>query len=201
MDKNRGANLWPCAPGIIEPSQWWCGDKSVTPMCHSGNQGYIRDYTSGSILGFPPTTSSPSTATQSSCDTATTTFYIPASFSAKLSKAPSLSAQTQRRSTNVPTDPPAPAQSQEHSAGLPTAIGFGVGIPLSIAAIGFLGFLYWRAVKRQDKSESRILSQEHALGNGDQSASVVINRPSTKLPEAQLPIELDDTGRRELPGI
>ena len=238
-----GANLWPCRQENYEPTQWWCGDPSVTPICQSGNQGYLRDYTSGSILGFPPISSSPSAATQSSCGLATTTFYASASCPIKMSTAPSLSAQTLRRSTNLPTDPPASTQSQEHSASLPvssptdmstapslstqtqrrstnpptglpgpaksqersaslpTAIGFGVGIPLGIAAIGFLGFLFWRAAERERKSKSRILSQEHALGNGDQSASVVIDRLGNELPDAQLPSELDDTGKRELPGM
>ena len=116
-----------------------------------------------------------------------------------MSTAPSFSAQTQRRSTNLPTDPPAHAQGQENSASLPTAIGFGVGIPLGIAAIGFLGFLFWKAAGRQRKSKSQILSQKHALGNGDQSASAVIDRPGTGLPDAQLPIELADTSKKELP--
>lgn len=193
---------------------------SVTPICQSGNQGFFHDYTSGSILGFPPITASPSVATQSSCELATTTFYIPASAATqsscelatttlyppassptKMSTAPSLSAQTQRLSTHLPTGPPAPAQSQEHPTILSTAIGLGLGIPLGIAAIGFLGFLYWKATERQRKSKSQLLSQEHAQGNGDQSASVVIDRPRIELPDAQLPRELDDTGMRELPSI
>ena len=201
MNKTQGANLWPCRPVNYEPSQWWCGDVSVTPICQSGNQAHFRDYTSGSILGFPPITSSPSAATQSSCDWATTTFYIPASSPAKMSTAPSLSAQTQRRSTNLPTDPPAPAQSQEPAASLPTAIGFGVGIPLGIAAIGFLGFLFWKAAGQERKSKSRILSQNYALGHGDQSASALIDRPWAELPGAQLPIELEDTSERILPSM
>ena len=199
MNKNQGSNLWPCRPVDYEPSQWWCGDVSVTSICQSGNQAYFLDYTSGSILGFPPMTSSPSAATQSSCDLATITFYISASSSSKVSTAPSLSAQTQKRSTALPTDPPAPAQSQEHSASLPTAIGFGVGIPLGIAAIGFLGFLFWQAAGRQSKSKSRVLSQKNALEHSDQSASAVIDRPRTELPDAQLPSELEDTSKRGLP--
>ena len=118
-----------------------------------------------------------------------------------MSTAPSLSAQTQRRSANLPTNPPAPAQSQEHSASLPTAIGFGVGIPLGIAAIGFLGFLFWKATERQRKSKSQILNQKRALGHGAQSASAVIDRPGTELPDAQLPIELADTSTRALPSM
>lgn len=219
VNESQGANLWPCRPVNYEPSQWWCGDVSVTPICQSGNQGFFHDYTSGSILGFPPTTASPSASTQGSCELATTTFYIPASAAiqsscdvatttfhipapspTKMSTAPSLSAQTQRLSTNLPTDPPAPAQSQRHSANLTTAIGVGVGVPLGIAVIGFLGFFFWRAAERKRESKSRTLNQKHALGNGDQFASLVIDRPWTELPDAQLPRELDDTGRKELPG-
>ena len=222
---NRGANIWPCQPENSEPSQWWCGDVGVTPICHSGNQAYIHDYTSGSILGFPPTTSSPSAATQSSCKLATTTFYVPAYSPTKMCSDPSLPVQTQRRSTNLPTalspakistasslpvqtqtwstnlptNPPAPAASQKHSASLSTAIGFGVGIPLGIAAIGFLSFLFWKVAGWQRKSKRGTLSQEHALGHGHQSTNAVINRMWTELPDAQLPIELDDTSRREPP--
>ena len=219
VNENEGANLWPCRPNT-EPGQWWCGNVGVTQICQSGKQAYFRDYTSGSILGFPPITVSPSAATQSSCEVATTTFYLPtsaatqsscelatttfyilASSPAKMSTTPLFSAQTQRRSTNLPTDPPARGQRQENSGSLPTAIGFGVGIPLGIAAIGFLGFLFWKAAGRQRNSKSHILSHKHALGNGDQSASAVVDRPGTGLPDAQLPIELADTSKRGLPSV
>lgn len=170
---------------------------SVTPICQSGSQAYIRDYTSGSILGFPPTTSSPSAAAQSSCNLATTTFFVPAFSPTKMCTNPSMSVQTESSSANLATDRPAPALSQEHSASRSTAIEFGVGIPLGIAAVGFLGFLSWKAARRQRKSKSRIMSQEHALGHGDQSASALTDRLWIELPDVQSPIELEDTSKKE----
>ena len=185
---SSSSNIWQCPPVNNGPIRWWCGDSTVTTPCQSGVNASFYNPTTASELGLPPVTFSQSVATK------TVNGLVIIIFSPGL---------TDSKATTVPamtyTDPSVPAQTPAHSASLPTAVGFGVGIPLGIAAIGFLGFLYWRAVGRQDKSRSRILSQENALGNGDRSASVAIDRPWPRLPDAQLPIELDDFGRRELP--
>ena len=187
-------DIWQCPPVNNGPVRWWCGDTSVTPACQSGDSASFYILTNASELGFPPMTFSQSVATRDLSDLVTNIFS---------------SGTTNSKATIVPASSPAktytdasvPAQTPEHSANLTTAIGVGVGVPLGIAAIGFLGFLFWRATERKHKNKSRILNQEHALGDSDQSAKLVNDRQWTELPDAQLPRELDDTGKRELPSM
>ena len=178
------SNIWQCPPVNNGPIRWWCGDEAVTPPCQSGVNASFLIPTAASELGLPPVTFSQPVGTKNPSDLVTTLFS---------------SGTTDPKATY--TNPSVPAQTPEHSANLTTAIGVGVGVLLGIAAIGFLGFLSWKLAERKCKGKSRIQSQEHAQGNGDQSASVVIDRPRTELPDAQLRRELDDTGMRELPRI
>ncbi len=54
---------------------------------------------------------------------------------------------------------------------------------------------------RQRTNKGQKLSQEPALANRDQSGTAVISEPWPELADTQLPRELDDTGRRELPSV
>lgn len=210
------ANLWKCPPQI-DPTQWWCGVNEQEVACQSVTDGHFNLYTPGSILGFPPLTSSTSAATATVTDLATPAFCagpssktvtVPASSPAKratvspsssspvkTSTNPPLSAQTQEYSTSLPTDSSTISHTQEHSASLPIAIGVGIGVPLVITAIGFLGFLCWKEAGRQRIRESRWVSRE----SNNQSVTVPVARSWNELPDASLPRELDGIGRAELP--
>ena len=196
VQKDTWSNVWLC-PGVNNgPIQWWCGNETETTACRDGKDAYFLNYTKGSILGFPPVTSSSSAGTKLLTDIMTTTFFAKPtseSTSALVSSLPKTS-----------TAPSSPTQTHGQSASLPTAIGAGVGVPLGIASLGFLGFLFWKQVGRQRTSRSQALSQAlsqaPALGTGDQSATAAVRGQWTELPDIQLPRELGGTGRKELPG-
>ena len=195
VEKNTWSNVWLC-PGLNNgPIQWWCGDESETTACRNGIDAYFLNYTKGSVLGFPPVTSSSSASIQISSELVTTTF------SAKSASNPT-SVLTSSPSKTL-TETSMPTQTQGHSNSLPTAIGLGVGVPLGIACLGFLGFLFWKKVGgRQRTSQSRVLRKGPSLGTDDQSTTTAATRGGqwTELPGIQLPRELGgDTGREELP--
>ena len=211
VQKDTWSNLWLCPSLNNGPIQWWCGNESKITACQDGTDAYFNNYTKGSILGFPPVTSSSSAGTKLSSDIVTTTFSaqpisntisVLVSPPSKTSTDPSLPTQTQGPS-KTSTDPSLPTQTQGHSASSPTAIGAGVGVPLGIAFLG-LGFLFWKQVGRQRASQSRVLSQGPTQGitqgTSDQSATAAIRGQWTELPDIQSPRELGDTGRKELPG-
>ena len=207
------ANLWICP----QSNQRWCGPNEREAACQSVTDGHFNNYTAGSILGFPPLTSSTSAATATATDLATPAFCagpssktvtVPVSSPAKratvspsssspvqTSTNPPLSAQTQEYSSSLPTDSSTISHTQEHSASLPTAIGVGIGVPLVITAIGFLGFLFWKEAGRQRIRGSRWVSRE----SNNQSVTVPVDRSWNELPDASLPRELDGIGRAELP--
>ena len=182
----------------------WCGNESETAACQTGIDAYFFDYKTGSVLGIPPVTSSSSTATQTTTFSAGPTLKstsVQASSLTQTSTNSAVPTQAQKQSTNQPTDSPAPTQNQEHSASTPTAIGIGIGVPLGIAAIGFLSLLLWKEGRRQRTSKSRIQNHEPTLGNIDHSATVDIDGCWRELPDAPLPRELDGVSRAELPSV
>ena len=188
VQNNTWSNVWLC-PGLNNgPIQWWCGDESETTACRNGIDAYFLNYTKGSILGFPPITSYSSAGTTVFSDIVTTTF------SAGPTSNPTIVLASSPSKTSAA--PSTPSQKQGHSASLPTAIGVGVAVPLGIAALGFLGFLFWKEVGRR---QSRMLSQESTLGTGNESTTAAIKGQWTELPDIQTPRELGGTGRRELP--
>lgn len=204
------SDLWECPATIDGPHQWWCGRDEDTKACQSGNNATFNTYTSGFDLGTPPVTPSTSSAATDSSDLATTTLFagpsseattVPASSPAKTSTGPPLSAQTQGQSTDLPIDPPAPARTQGHSASLPIAIGVGIGIPLGIFGIGLLVLLFWREAARQRRSKSQILSQGTVLRKEHRGVAAAVGGGWRELPDTQLPSQLEDTGKRELPSI
>ena len=183
---------------------------TVTTACKAGINASFVSYTEGSILGFPPLTPSPSASFESSSNLVTTTFSagptskaptVTASSLADTSTGSPMPAQTQEQSTRLPTGPPVPAQTQAQSTSLPTAIGVGIGVPLGIATVAFIGFLFWKEVVRQHKRDSRKPIQEIGMNNGGQFDAATIDGRWTELPDAQLPRELDGHGRTELPSI
>lgn len=184
---NTWSILWQCpqTPG------WWCGNGNFTSPCQTGiSASFVSMTTGGSILGFPPVTPPPSAPTQDSSNTVTTI----------LSAGSTLRATTvlPSSSANTSAHPPMPTQNQEHQTSLPTAIGVGIGVPLVIAIMGFLGFLFWKETVRQRTSKLRIPSQDIGLKNGNQVGAATMNSPWNELHDRQLPRELDGYGRSEL---
>lgn len=200
------SNLWKCPPAELHngTGAWWCGNERDILACQLGISASFIIYTSGSILGFPPVTLSSSALTKIPSNVAATTLSLAPNLKATTVSASSsanlpVPAQTQEQSTNLPTDSAAPAQTQQHSNSLPTAIGVGIGVPLGLATIGFLGFIFWREAVRQRKSKPRILGQRIGSKNGGQVGAAAIHGPWNDSHEVQLPRELDDRGRTELP--
>ncbi|KAM0804983.1 hypothetical protein BDR22DRAFT_817482 [Usnea florida] len=166
----------------------------------------------GSFLGFPPVTSSPSAPTAVPSNLAATT-----SSAGPLSKAISVLASSPADvstdsavSTSVPSSPPAnkptalavSAQTKERSATLPTALGVGIGVPLGIAAVGLLGFLFWKEIARQRKSEPLPRSsQEMVLNNGAHFGTTNIRGSSNELHGTQPANEMDGGAKFELPNM
>lgn len=110
-------------------------------------------------------------------------------------------AQTQGQSTRLPTGSSVPAQTEAPSSSLPTAIGVGIGVPLGIAIVGFLGFFFWKEAMRQRRTKPRTLSQKTGLNNDGQLAAATVDGQWTELPDAQIPRELDGHERIELSSI
>lgn len=200
------SNIWKCPP-VNGGTEWWCGNETETTACQIGINASFISYTSGSILGFPPLTSSPSAITQSIDDPVTTTFSVETdsgeisvstSSSSYTSTSPSLSAQNPKQSISLPTDPSMPASTQKHSTSLPTAMGAGIGIPLGMAILGFLGFLFWKNAVRQRKSRPQILSQEIGSKKDVRVGAATLESPRNEMHNIQFPRELNGQERSEL---
>ena len=113
----------------------------------------------------------------------------------------SVTAQTQEQSTPTSTESPTLRSTQNHSTSLSTAIEVGIGVPLGLAVIGLFGFLFWRETMRQRKFEPRIRSQRPVPEEKDRSTTMFMDGRLPKLPNAQLPREMDGPGRFELSNI
>ena len=206
MWPHGSCNIWQCPPIDNGAIQWWCGNSSDTTPCQIGVNASFVSYIDGTILGLPPVTSSPSTATKDFSNIVTTTFSaggipeattVTASSLAKTFTDNLVSAQPTAQSSRRPTNPPAPTQTQDSAANLPTAIGVGISVPLGIATIGLLGFLFWKEAARQRRSKPRILSQL-VLDKGEQSAVTASKSPCFEMPDDQRPGELGGNSRSEL---
>lgn len=202
------SNLWHCPPVNNANEGWWCGNSGETTPCQPGIHASFVPYTTGYILGFPPLITPTSALTKdpsnlvitgSSVGPSSKTSTISTSSPMDTSTGPFVPTRTQEQSTRLPTDPPIPAQTQAHSTSLPTAIGVGIGVPLGIATIGLLAFLFWKESVRQRRSKPRITSQEIGLNGGHFVAATFGSR--TELPDTQLPREVCGRGRTELPSI
>lgn len=180
---------WLCPATHDEPLRWWCGADEDSIPCQSGHNAHFNVYTNGSVLGTPPI-NSPSSIITHFGQIITTTF------AGSNSKAITVLASSPAKTS---TDPSLSTQIQEHSASLPIAIGVGVGIPLGVFGIGLLVLLFWREAARQRRSKSQILSQGTVLRKEHRGVAAAIGGGWSELPDTQLPRELEDTGKRELP--
>ena len=129
---NRSANLWMCPPINHGASAWWCGDSLQATPCQNISSGHFVSYTGGSVLGFPPLTAFASAQTPG----ATIAHGI----------SPATATETP---TSQPSAAGLAAPSSNHNGNTAIAIGVGVGVPLGVAAIGLLGFLFWRESRRR----------------------------------------------------
>ena len=191
------ANLWMCPPNNeAGPNMWWCGIDEGEKTCQLGNGGHFNTYPNGSILGFPPLTNSPPSATivSSFLLTITTSFAGPSSKATSATIVSSFLLTTTSFAGPSSKATIAPASSP---AKLPTAIGVAVGIPLGIIAIGFLVLLSWK-IMRQHRSDSQILDQGIVSKKDDLPVPAASKTQLLELADTQLPRELDDT---EIPSI
>ncbi|KAK0516027.1 hypothetical protein JMJ35_002061 [Cladonia borealis] len=194
------ANIWNC-PGINSGPRFnWCGDTNKVDACQSeanisNTQSSFPTFTTVSILGFPPltlTSSSPiaSPATiQNSITVATQVALV------------SGTTMTQFSTMAASTMASRPSQHPDQETKQASAIGAGIGVPLGVAAIGFLGLLFWRETKRRSMNKHQILS----AGNGNAQggwpfANQATQKRGAELLDTQTPWELDHrTGIVEMP--
>ena len=204
VKKNNAGNLWKCqrmTTNTSESPQWWCGNEGETAPCQTGVDANFVSYTPGFALGIAPITSILSSA----IDTSTKPISLSSSSTAVTSIHTAKPTQDQHKSINqstakdavptshAPTTAATSAQGQPQSNKLPTAIGVGIGVPLGIATIGFLGFLFTRETKLKDKRKSINSSHESGL-------KVNVDASPMELRDTQRPYELEDSGRNEMPG-
>ena len=96
-----------------------------------------------------------------------------------------------------------PSQNPNQETKQASAIGAGIGVPLGVAAIGFLGLLFWRETKRRSMNKHQILN----AGNGNAQggwpfANQVTHKGGPELLDSQTPWELDHrTGKVEMPAL
>ena len=117
---------------------WWAGDEQETTPCKSGKSATFTIWPSanvGKVIKSGGSSSSVLSTTGSSSPLARSTL--------------SVSTTTSIVETSVATRS-GTANTETNENKLPTALGAGLGIPLGIAAVGFLAFLYWRV--RQQKT-------------------------------------------------
>ena len=184
MNQDSAALLWRCPPATTNPSgpdQWWCGDEGKTAPCQTGIDADFVSYTSASALVISSRTSTLSSA---ATDISTQPSALSLSSSINPSSNGALLPQTQRGSASLTTETcdastnhasmstVTSVQNQPQSSSLPIAIGAGIGVPLGIAAIGFLGFLFSRDAKlKKDKRKPVIPSADSGLKpNTDESS-------------------------------
>ena len=140
--------MWNCgAKNNSLGGPWWVGDSgSVTP-CESGERASFTTWPSAKIGKVIQRTKALSTS-------ASTT----AAATPSVVDVPSIALSTTKASATATNQP---RQSSDGSSRLPVALGAGIGIPLGVAAVGFLAFLFWKV--RQQK-----LLQRESM-NGDRS--------------------------------
>ncbi|KAL9076975.1 MAG: hypothetical protein Q9161_000608 [Pseudevernia consocians] len=204
VNKQYSIDLWRCprlTTNTSESLQWWCGNDQEALPCQTGADASFVSYTAGSALGFAPITSTLSSA----IDTSTKPISLSLSSTAVTSIDTATPTQDPHESiglsiakdavptSHAPTTAATSAQDQPQSNKLPTAIGVGIGVPLGIATIGFLGFLFTRERKLKHKRKSTNSSHESGL-------TVNVDALPMELRDTQRPYELGDSGRNEMPG-
>jgi len=141
--------------------------------------GRLADYSGASALGFPPVTAPP---------------YAQAAVATSTGGSAGTS-PTSTTGSSVPSNTPGSSHQDNKT---PTAIGAGIGVPLGVAAIGLLAFLFWRESRRRGTTKPRGFdSQDHA--HVDHSATVLHpsgGRRMGELPSSQTAWELDHRGAK-----
>lgn len=217
VDQTNAIWLWKFPPlntsGASGPYQWWCGNQWITPPCQSGVDANFVTYTSGHFLGtasfgstslssvIADTSTKPNSfsstsqlSSSSSSSSPATIFANPAAPTHIQRSSSSLPTATNAASTGqVPTNAAASASSQSQSNSLPSAIGAGIGVPLGIAAVGFIVFLISR--QANSKVERKSINSSH-----ESEVEADARRFRTELHDTPLPDEMEDDGRPELPG-
>ena len=165
-----------CPPINNGPSLWWCGDSSKETPCQNITDGRFVNYTGASVLGFPPLTSLQDVVTMAGPSSTTVITSGPTSTSSTLS--------TPSSPANLPKG------NDNHTR---TTVGVAVGVPLGVAALGFLAFLGWRIARQQRRG-----SPQGGMGK-PQSREVV--QPRMGMGEVTQPTsELDNELRQvEMP--
>lgn len=204
VNKKYSIDLWKCPrmnKNISERLQWWCGNDEETPPCQTGPDSSFVTYTGGSALLIAPTTSILSSAIDTSTKPASpssSSTAITSIDAAKPTQNPHESIGLSAAKDAVPTSH-APravatsAQGQPQSNKLPIAVGVGIGVPLGIATIGFLGYLFTRETKLKAKRKSTTSSHESR-------SKVNVDASPMELRDTQRPYELGDSARNEMPG-
>lgn len=210
------SNIWHC-PGINNtPSFYWCGDEGKVVACQKGsnvsNTQSAFPIPSPTILGFPSvdsTSSAPvaapatvqhsTTVEHSTTEQHSTTVATPVTL---ISAAPATLSSTMAASTTAS----GPSEHSNQATQQTTAIGAGIGVPLGVAAIGFLVLLCWREIRRENMKKQQ--RQQHPRSGNDDAqggfplASKAFPRSGAELPDSQIPWELDHrAGIVEMPAL
>ena len=206
VNKEYAIDLWKCpratkTTSTSPPQQWWCGNDLDTPPCQTAPNSSFVTYTDGTALLIAPTKSTPSSAIDastkpislSSSPTAVTSIDTATATQNPHESISQSSAKDAVPTSHAPRAVATSSQSQPQSNKLPTAIGVGIGVPLGIATIGFLGFLFTRETKLKDKMEST--SSSHG---SESDVNVYASR--MELRDTERPYELGGIGRNEMPG-
>lgn len=164
------ANIEKCVKPTGSGFYWWCGETSAT-TCKIGNDASTFPVAAGVLQTI---ITEPEAAISTSIK-ATSAFSSTTSIT---SSSASLIAGTPVTIMATVTSPTRNNGGSDRSDKTPVAIGAGVGIPLGIAALGFLGFLIRREQnlgkqRRGDKAVPRTTQQEYSPTNG---AATILQR-------------------------
>ncbi|KAI9873327.1 MAG: hypothetical protein M1830_000542 [Pleopsidium flavum] len=127
------ANLWNCPRSTAQGPSWWCGHEELQP-CQSSN-GHFVNYLSGAIRVRASTTATLSSPMNSASEYGTASGVAATNVSIPPDRASATSNHAANQSDNNSTTSPVP--SSTGSSHIAMAIGFGVGVPLGVAALGF----------------------------------------------------------------
>ena len=137
---------------------WWAGDEQETTPCKSGKSATFTIWPSanvGKVIKPGGSSSSVLSTAGSSSPLARSTHSVSTTNMDPSTGSSILETSVATRSGTTNTE--------NNDNKLPTALGAGLGIPLGIAAVGFLVFLFWRVRRQQTtigQSRHRISRQQ-----------------------------------------
>lgn len=134
--------------------EYWVGDTELTTPCRSGRRASFTPWPTadiGKVIRRPALSSSESVTTSSSDQT---TFASSSALSATSASTFTVSSELVASSVNAssvagthqPGDSTASADRQS------LALGAGLGVPLGMASLGFMAFLFWKLRQQKQKS-------------------------------------------------